>query len=130
MAVSASELAFAQELFSGLGELSAKRLFGGAGLYSQGVIFGALMDETIYLKVDEALKRDLAAEGAAPWIYTYPQGPKAGVSMEMGYMSLPDSALDDPEVACGWARRSVEVALRAQAAKPGKRRLGRAGPGS
>jgi DNA transformation protein and related proteins len=124
MAVSASELAFAEELFSSLGGVSAKRMFGGAGLYSQGVMFAALMDEAIYLKADEALKRDLAAEGASPWIYTYPQGPKAGVSMEMGYMSLPESALDDPGAACAWARRAVDVALKAQTAKPAKRRLG------
>jgi DNA transformation protein and related proteins len=127
MAVSRSELAFAEELLCGLGDLSSKRMFGGAGLYSQGVMFAALMDETIYLKADEALKRDLAAEGSAPWIYTYPQGPKAGVSMEMGYMSLPESAMDDPAMACAWARRAVDVALKAQAAKPASRRLGRAG---
>jgi|GraSoiStandDraft_4_1057263.scaffolds.fasta_scaffold17980_2 DNA transformation protein len=128
MAVSSSELAFAEDLFAGLGDLSSKRLFSGIGLYSSGVIFAALMDETIYLKADEALKCDLAAEGGSAWVYTYPQGPKAGASIEMGYMSLPESALDDPSVACEWARRAVDVALRAQATKPAKRRLGRSAP--
>jgi DNA transformation protein len=37
--------------------------------------------------------------------------------MTMGYWSLPDSAVDDPDEAVVWARRSMEVAARKAAAK-------------
>ena len=117
MAVSAREVAFAEELFAGLGDLAVKRLFGGAGLYSAGVIFGAIMDETVYLKADAALSADLEASGSAAWIYTYPSGPKAGQTIPMGYWSLPEAALDDPREACAWARRALSVALQAKGAK-------------
>ena len=121
MAVSRAQLAFAEELFGPLG-VSSRRMFGGAGLYAEGVMFGAVMDDVIYLKADDALRADLAAEGSEPWVYTYPSGPRAGEAMEMGYMTLPDSALDEPDAACAWGRRALDVALRANAGKPAKRR--------
>ena len=122
MAVSAREVAFAEELFAGLGDLTVKRLFGGAGLYSEGVIFGAIMDETVYLKAGAALIADLEVEGSTPWVYTYPSGPKAGQTIPMGYWSLPEAALDDPQEACDWARRALKVALQAKDAKQANRR--------
>jgi DNA transformation protein len=122
MAVSSSQVAFAEELFAGLGA-RARRMFGGAGLYAEGVMFGMITDgETICLKADGPLSADLAAEGAVAWVYTYPSGPKAGQTIEMGYWTLPDAAMDDPADACDWARRALHVALKAQAAKPAKRR--------
>ena len=119
MAVSRAQIAFAEELFAPLG-VSSRRMFGGAGLYADGVMFALIDgdDEAIYLKADDALRAELAAEGCRPWIYTYPSGPRAGQAMETGYMSLPDSALDESDAACAWGRRAVAVALRAQAAKP------------
>ncbi len=122
MAVSASQVAFAEELFAGLG-VSARRMFGGAGLYAEGVMFALIDDsETIFLKADAALRETLEAEGSYPWVYTYPSGPKAGQAMEMGYMSLPDAALDDPSEACAWGRRALDTALKARTAKAKKKR--------
>ena len=93
-------------------------MFGGAGLYGDGVMFGLIDDEVIYLKVDESLRADLAAAGARPWIYTERKGPKAGTPQETSYWSLPESALDDPEEACAWGLRSLAVAQAIKAAKP------------
>jgi DNA transformation protein len=122
MGVSASQVAFAEELFAALG-VSTRRMFGGAGLYAEGVMFALIDDsEAIFLKADAALRAELAAEGSYPWVYTYPSGPKAGQSMETGYMSLPDGALDEPAAACDWGRRALAVALKAQAAKPARKR--------
>jgi DNA transformation protein len=123
MSETAAALAFAVDLLSGLGRVEARRMFGGAGLYADGVMFGLIDDEVIYLKVDEALRADLAAAGARSWIYTERKGPKAGIPQETSYWSLPDSALDDPEEACAWGRRSLAIARALKAAKPvrGKR---------
>ena len=118
MAVTARQLELAAELFEGLGGVSIRRMFGGAGVYAQGVMFALVDDDVIYLKVDEGLKRDLEGEGAVAWTYVAPNGPRAGEPMQMGYWSLPESVLDDPEVAQAWGRRAAEVALAKQAAKP------------
>ena len=118
MAVSAAQLAFAQELFEGLAGLSSRRMFGGVGLYAQGVMFRLVDDDVIYLKTDAALRESLGAEGSRSWIFTAGKGPKAGQPQETSYWSLPEAALDDAEEARQWAERALAVALAAQANRP------------
>ena len=118
MTVSASQLELVTELFADLRGVSTRRMFGGAGVYAQGVMFALVDDDVIYLKVDDALRADLTAEGSVPWVY----GARAGEPIQTGYVSLPDAALDDPETACAWARRALDVALVKQAAGPKKKK--------
>ncbi|HEX7760595.1 MAG TPA: TfoX/Sxy family protein [Caulobacteraceae bacterium] len=121
MSVSAAILEFAADLFSGLDGFSARRMFGAAGLYADGVMFALIDDDRIYLKTDEALRRDLVRAGAEAWIYTERKGPKAGVPQETSYWSLPEAACDDPDEACAWGRKALAVALAAKAVKPVRR---------
>jgi DNA transformation protein len=122
MSETGAVLAFAVDLFSDMGGVEARRMFGGAGLYAGGVMFGLIDDDIIFLKVDETLRSDLAAAGSRSWIYTERKGPKAGIPQETSYWSLPESALDDPEEACAWGLRSLAVAQALKAAKPVRRR--------
>lgn len=112
---------FVCELFRGLGAISVKRMFGGAGVYAEGLMFGLLADEVIYLKADAALKAELTQEGCGPFIWTPANGPRAGEKVEMGYWRLPDAALDDPDLAAQWGRKALGVA-RAKASSVKKRR--------
>jgi DNA transformation protein len=107
MSVSAAFLDFACELFASLGEVRARRMFGGAGIYGQGVMFALVSDDTIYLKAAGALADDLEAEGCEAFIFT----PKSGKSAAMGYRRLPEAALDDAELAQSWGRRALDLAL-------------------
>lgn len=108
MSVSAQFLDFACELFAGLGPVRARRMFGGAGLYAEEVMFALVADDVIYLKADEALAADLAAQGCGPFIY---DGGKSGKPHAMRYWRLPEAALDAPDLATSWARRALSVAL-------------------
>jgi DNA transformation protein len=118
MAESAADLAFARDLLSGMGAVETRRMFGGAGLYAGGVMFGLIDEGRIYLKTDAALRAELVAAGAEAWIYTERKGPQAGVPQQTSYWSLPDSALDDPDEACAWGRRALAVAEAIRAARP------------
>ena len=110
---------FVLELFEGLGPLRIRRMFGGAGIYAGEVMFGLIDDETIYLKTDEALKAELAAEGSAGWVYSRAPGKWE----ETSYWRLPEAALDDPDEAVAWARKSLAVAqAKAAQKKPRKKR--------
>lgn len=111
MAPSAAFLDFACELFSGIGQVSARRMFGGAGLYAEGMMFALIADDVIYLKADPALAAALEAEGCGPFIY---DGGKSGKAHQMNYWRLPDAALDDPEIAESWGRRALDVARAAK----------------
>ena len=113
---------FVEELLAGLGPISIRRMFGGAGVYAGPVIFGLIIDDVLYLKADEALKADLAAEGSAPWVYVMPKGPRAGQAASTAYWRPPESALDDPDEAVAWARRALAVAENAPRPKRKARR--------
>lgn len=111
---------YVKELFSGLGPVQIKRMFGGAGGYADGVMFLLLGNDTIHIKVDEALKAELREEGSGPFEWTPQNGPRAGETIDLGYWRLPDSALDDPDEAAIWGRKALAIARAKAAAKPKK----------
>jgi DNA transformation protein len=106
--------AFVEELFAGLGPVRIRRMFGGAGIYADDVMFGLIDDDTIYLKTDEPLRAELRAEGSAAWVYSRAPGQWEDTS----YWRLPEAALDDPDEAVAWARKALAVS---QAKAAGKR---------
>ncbi len=115
MALSKDFEAFAIELFSGLGAVRVKRMFGGALAYVDDLGFALLDDEVIWIKVDETSDPVFAAEGMPR--FTYPM--KDGRIMDMAYRRLPDTAMDDASEAARWGRLGIEAAAR-KLAKPKK----------
>ena len=102
---------FVKELFAGVGSVTIKRMFGGAGGYAEGVMFLLLDSDAIHLKADDVLKAELRKAGSKPWVWAPKNGPRAGEKVMMdGYWRLPDSALDDPEEAALWGRKALAVA--------------------
>lgn len=108
---------YVKELFAGVGPVQIKRMFGGAGGYADSVMFLLLGNDTIHIKVDEALKAELREQGSGPFEWTPQKGPRTGEKMDLGYWRLPDSALDDPDEAAGWGRKALAVAKAKAAAK-------------
>ena len=47
-------------------DVSARRMFGGAGLYCDGTIFAVIADDVAYLKVDDSNREDFIKAGSAP----------------------------------------------------------------
>ncbi|GAM99288.1 regulator of competence-specific genes [alpha proteobacterium U9-1i] len=116
--MSAGFYAFVSELFAGVGAVTVRRMFGGAGGYAEGVMFLLIAEDAIYLKADEALKAELREEGSGPFVWIPESGPRAGEKVEMGYWRLPEAAFDDPELAAAWGRKALAVARAAAKAKP------------
>lgn len=108
MPLSPGFIDFALELFAGVGRIEAKRMFGGAGLYRDGIMFGVLDDDAIYLRTDDGLAAEFRSQGSVPWSYSMKRD---GAVREMGYWRIPESALDDPDEAAGLARRAVTAAV-------------------
>jgi len=111
---------FVRELFQGLGPVEIKRMFGGAGGYRDGVMFLLLADDTIHIKIDDALKAELRAAGSGPFQWTPQSGPRKGETIDLGYWRLPEAALDDPEQAVMWGRKALTIARAKAAAKTPK----------
>jgi DNA transformation protein and related proteins len=110
MPVSPAYKAFVQDLLSEFGPISIRNMFGGAGIYADGVMFAILIDDTLYLKADALSARDFAAEGKGPFTYRA----KGRAPVAMSYWEVPERLLDDPEELVAWARRAHAVALAAK----------------
>ncbi|WGI20674.1 TfoX/Sxy family protein [Amylibacter sp. IMCC11727] len=109
MAVSAEDIAYVTDLFSDLPAVTTRKMMGGLSIYSEGTIFAIWMgtgelEGTLMVKATDDLAQALENDGAIPFTYT---NKKSGKTVTMPYWSLPDSALDDPESACDWARKSL-----------------------
>jgi DNA transformation protein len=98
------------ELFEGLGAVSIRKLFGGKGIYFDGVIVAIVLRGELMLKADEQSAPDFEAAGCRQWTYT---GSRHGKLVSMPYWSIPDSAFDDPDEMTVWARRAHEAGRRA-----------------
>ncbi len=105
---------YVEDLFTDLGRIRIRKMFGGAGVYSGEDMFALLDDGRVYVKADDALKADLKAEGSHPFEWT---NPKTGKTIQMSYVSLPEAALDDRDEANQWARKALSVAVQARRAK-------------
>ena len=102
------------ELLEPLGGVSARRMFGGAGLFKSGLMFGLVANEVLYLKADEGTQPLFEERGLGPFRYEAKNGKRA----VMSYWQAPDDLLEDGEEMIEWARRAFDVALKADAAKP------------
>ena len=113
MAASEGFLDHLKDALRGLGPVAVRRMFGGAGIYADGVMFALVADDTLYLKADETTKQAFEAEGLAPFGY---QG--GGRTITLPYWRAPERLFDDPDEMTDWARAALDVARRAAAKKP------------
>lgn len=112
------------ELLSGVGQATAKRMFGGWGISVDGVTIAIIADlspkgtgsnEMLYLKVDEQTKQRFEAEGGQRFEMTS----KDGKLMGMNYYTTPDETMESPDAMLPWARLALHCALQVKAkAKP------------
>lgn len=107
MSLGEADMSFARELFSEIPDLTTRRMFGGMGLYSEGIIFALMMsDGRLMLKAAKgAFANRMAELGGEEWTYTR----KNGAHSAMPYWTLPDAYLDDPEEACTLAREALNI---------------------
>jgi DNA transformation protein len=101
-----------RELLGAVAPVSFRAMFGGHGVYADGVMIGLVADQQLYLKADDATRERFAAAGSKPFVYD-----GKGKPVTMSYWLAPDAALDDPESMAPWARLALEAARRAQAKK-------------
>ncbi len=116
MSVSAGFKEFIAEQMSGFGPVTIRSMFGGAGIYCDGLMFALLDDEVIYLKVDDSNKPDFVAENLPPFTYG-----KGGKKMEMAYFRIPERCLDDMDEMAIWCRKAFDVALKTAVKKKPKK---------
>jgi DNA transformation protein len=113
-----SELA--EELFGALGRISVRNMFGGGGVYCDGVMFALIAYGVIYLKADARSQANFKAEGLGPFVYHGKAKPVA-----MSYWRMPERLLDDPDEAVAWGRDAVRAARDARGVPAKKKPRGK-----
>ncbi len=108
MAVSSDYLDYVHDQLSGLGGVSSRRMFGGAGLYCDEFFFALIDNDTLYLRVDDANRADFTTRGMGQF-RPYADRPE----LSMSYYETPADVLEDPAQLVSWARRSVAAAMAA-----------------
>ena len=114
MAVSASYLQWVVEQLSNAApdSVTAKRMFGGAGLYCQGFFFGLVDDDELYFREGGANRDDFAAAGSAQF------DPMPDRMKPMHYRAVPEEILEDTERLGDWLSKAVAAAREAKTANP------------
>ena len=109
MGVSREFRNFLEELLAGFGPVQIKPMFGGAGIYADGVMFGLIADDTLYFKADDGNRGAFEVEGMSPFMYR-----GRGKPVAMSYWRVPERLLDDPEEIADWACSALAAAARAK----------------
>ena len=101
-----------RDLFSSLGPIRMRRMFGAQGIYLDDLVFALEADGELYLKADAATLDAFRAAGSRPFTYE-----RSGRTARMNYWRLPDAAVDDPDEAARWGRLALDAARRSARAK-------------
>ena len=98
---------YIKELFAAFGPVSVRRMFGGAGIFADGLMIGLISGDEIYLKADQQTAPSFEAEGLKPFSY----GAKRK-RVVMSYWRMPERLFDDPDELAQWARAALGAAQR------------------
>ena len=98
-----------RELLSALGDVEVKPMFGGFGVYRQGLMFALISEDTLYLKTDEINRGGFEAQALERFTYL-----RQGKELSLSYHRAPEEALEDPAALLPWARGAFEAAQRAK----------------
>lgn len=100
---------YLKEVLEPFGEIRARKMFGGHGIYRDDLMFGLVADDVLYLKADEQSADLFRRDGLAQFEYV-----KNGKPMHMSYYMAPESIFDDPDEATHWATVAFDAALRSK----------------
>lgn len=105
------------DLLQFIGLVESKSMFGGFGMFLEGLMFGLVAGNELYLKVDTQNLQDYEDLGLQAFSFE-----KNGRQFKMSYYQAPEEAMEDAELLSDWASNAYGAAMRAAAKKGGKRK--------
>ena len=119
MAISIEQREYAAhivDLLQFIGPVESKSMFGGFGMFLEGLMFGLVAGNELYLKVDIQNLQDYEDLGLQAFSFG-----RNGKEFKMSYYQAPQEAMEDAELLSAWASNAYGAAMRA-AAKKGRKR--------
>jgi DNA transformation protein len=108
-------VAFVLEQMTALGDPRARAMFGGHGIYQDGVMFALIADDRLYFKADAATQGDFEAKRLKRFTYE-----ARGKTIALQYYEAPPEVFDEPDAMRAWASKALGCALRARKGGRGK----------
>ncbi|MDJ0278649.1 TfoX/Sxy family protein [Sphingomonas sp. 2R-10] len=109
MSVDTGLIDWVGEALAPIGQVSFRRMMGGATLYLDGAVFAIVLDDVLWFKSDAVADPVWDAAGCVRFTYAR----KDGTTATMNYRRAPDDVLDDGDAMLEWARIAVEAGRRA-----------------
>src|SRR5512138_2323581 len=110
MAVSQSYREFVLEQLSRVTPVTDKSMFGGIGIYAQGLFFALIADDRLYFKVDDVTRPDFERTGMEPFR-------PFGEDSAMGYYEVPVDVVEDSIQLAAWVKQAIDVAANSKRRK-------------
>jgi DNA transformation protein len=123
MAVSDDFRDFVLEQLAPAGRVTPRAMFGGVGLYLDGLFFALIDDDTLYFKTGDSNRARFEQAGSKPFC-PFPDRP----DQAMAYWQVPAEVLEDADQLAAWAREALAVALAKRTRRPPRRRAPAARP--
>ena len=114
-----AEIDWLEEVFEGSARITARRMFGGWGIYADALFFALISEDRLWLKADAASDAEWDAAGCARLTFDFGEGKQAG---SLNYRLAPDDTLDDPQAMRHWADLALAAAARSAAKAAGAKR--------
>jgi len=89
-----------------LGAIKARKMFGGYGIYLNGIFFAIIIDNILYFKVGDSNRPIYEQYGSKPFSYAG----KNNKVIVMSYWQVPADILENREKLTVWVKKSVEIA--------------------
>jgi DNA transformation protein len=113
--VASRKLEFVNHVVEQMGEfgpVQAKAMFGGHGIYWQGLMFALILQEQLYFKADAQSVEAFTSRGLGPFTYE-----AKGKRSSLRYFEAPIEVMDEPQEMAVWCRRAYDCALRQRKSK-------------
>ena len=121
------------EILSSAGPCTAKRMFGGWGISTDGLTIAIIANlgggEKLWLKSNDENRHTWEAAGCERFAYTSSKDGEP-VSRGMNYYSAPEEAMDSAHAMAAWARMALQAALIAKNAKKTPKKAFKKAPGA
>lgn len=109
MGVQREFIQFILEGLAPLGNVTAKRMFGGDGIFRDDLMFALVSKDTLYFKVDNSLRNEYIQRQCQAFTYI-----RQGKPCQLNYFSVPAETLEDSDELRQWALKSWQVAVQTQ----------------
>ena len=102
-------LEFVTEQMAGLGAITSRRMFGGHGIYCEGLFIAIISGDKLYFKADALTQPDFEARGLRRFGYS-----ARGKAVQLMYYEAPAEVFDEAQAMRDWGRLALDAAVRAR----------------